>query len=353
MREARLQLQDHSIESLRARFAEQGIEPWRAEQVAGWLYGRGIGDPAQWSDLPAALRERFAAEWEWHALDWDLVQRSADGTVKGRLRARDGALVESVLIPEGARTTLCISTQVGCPLACSFCATGALGFTRNLTVAEIVDQVCRMREQLVPGQRLTNVVYMGMGEPLLNLPAVLESARLLLHPKGFALGPRKVTVSTAGVVPKIAKLLASVPVNLAVSLHAATDAVRDELVPLNRRFPLAALMGALRSLETVTARRPVFFEYTLIQGVNDAPEDARRLARLLRGLPSKLNVIPMNAHEDSPHRPPSEAVLTRFAGDLVRLGFTVTVRRPRGADIDAACGQLAGRGAQPAVASRA
>jgi len=191
-----------------------------------------------------------------------------------------------------------------------------------------------------------------MGEPLLNLPAVLESARLLLHPKGFALGPRKVTVSTAGVVPKIATLLASVPVNLAVSLHAATDAVRDELVPLNRRFPLAALMGALRSLETVTARRPVFFEYTLIQGVNDAPEDARRLARLLRGLPSKLNVIPMNAHEDSPHRPPSEAVLTRFAGDLVRLGFTVTVRRPRGADIDAACGQLAGRGAQPAVASR-
>ncbi len=352
MRAARLQLQDHSIESLRARFAEQGIEPWRAEQVAGWLYGRGVADAAQWSDLPVALRERFAAEWEWHALDWDLVQRSVDGTVKGRLRARDGALVESVLIPEGERTTLCISTQVGCPLACSFCATGALGFTRNLTVAEIVDQVCRMREQLVPGQRLTNVVYMGMGEPLLNLPAVLESARLLLHPKGFALGPRKVTVSTAGVVPRIATLLASVPVNLAVSLHAATDAVRDELVPLNRRFPLAALMGALRSLETVTARRPVFFEYTLIDGVNDAPDDARRLARLLRGLPSKLNVIPMNAHADSPYRPPSEAVLTRFAGDLVRLGFTVTVRRPRGADIDAACGQLAGRGAQPAVASR-
>jgi len=353
MLEARLQLQDHSIESLRARFAEQGIEPWRAEQVAGWLYGRGIADPAQWTDLPAALRERFAAEWEWHALDWDLVQRSTDGTVKGRLRARDGALVESVLIPEGERTTLCISTQVGCPLACSFCATGALGFTRNLTVAEIVDQVCRMREQLVPGQRITNVVYMGMGEPLLNLPAVLSSARLLLHPKGFALGPRKLTVSTAGVVPKIATLLASVPVNLAVSLHAATDAVRDELVPLNRRFPLATLMDALRSLDTVTARRPVFFEYTLIEGVNDAPEDARQLARLVRGLPSKLNLIPMNAHEDSRYRPPSGAVLTRFAGDLVRLGLTVTVRRPRGADIDAACGQLAGRGVQPAVASLA
>jgi 23S rRNA (adenine2503-C2)-methyltransferase len=343
MREARLHLQDHSIESLRACFATQGIEPWRAEQVAGWLYGRGIAGPSQWTDLPAALRDRFIADWQWHALDWDGIQRSRDGTVKGRLRARDGALVESVLIPEGDRTTLCISTQVGCPLACSFCATGALGFTRNLTVAEIVDQVCRMREQLVPGQRLTNVVYMGMGEPLLNLPAVLESARLLLHPKAFALGPRKVTVSTAGVVPKIATLLASVPVNLAVSLHAATDAVRDELVPLNRRFPLATLMGALRSLETVTPRRPVFFEYTLIDGVNDSPEDARAVARLVRGLPSKLNLIAMNTHEDSRYRAPSDAVLTRFAGDLVRLGLIVTVRRPRGADIDAACGQLAAR----------
>ena len=343
MREAQLHLQDHSIESLRACFAAQGIEPWRAEQVAGWLYGRGIADPSQWTDLPASLRDRFIADWQWHALEWDGVQRSRDGTVKGRLRARDGALVESVLIPEADRTTLCISTQVGCPLACSFCATGALGFTRNLTIAEIVDQVCRMREQLAPGQRLTNVVYMGMGEPLLNLPAVLESARLLLHPKAFALGPRKVTVSTAGVVPKIPTLLASVPVNLAVSLHAATDAVRDELVPLNRRFPLAMLMEALRSLETVTPRRPVFFEYTLIEGVNDSPEDARAVARLVRGLPSKLNVIPMNAHEDSRYRPPSDAVLTRFAGDLVRLGLTVTVRRPRGADIDAACGQLAAR----------
>jgi 23S rRNA (adenine2503-C2)-methyltransferase len=346
MRAPRPSLQDHSIESLRARFAESGIEPFRAEQVAGWIYGRGVDDPAQWTDLPAALRERFATEWDRHALEWDLVQRAADGTVKGRLRAHDGALIESVLIPDGDRTTLCISTQVGCPLACSFCATGALGFTRNLSVAEIVDQVCRMREQLAPEQRLTNVVYMGMGEPLLNLPAVIESAKVLLHPKGFALGPRKVTVSTAGVVPKIAALLASVPVNLAVSLHAATDAVRDVLVPINKRFPLAALLGTLRGLETVTPRRPVFFEYTLMEGVNDATSDARSLVRLLRGLPSKLNVIPMNAHADAPYRPPSEAVLTRFVGELTRGGMTVTVRRPRGADIDAACGQLAARRAE-------
>jgi 23S rRNA (adenine2503-C2)-methyltransferase len=341
MREARAHLKDHSIEALRARFAAEGIEPWRAEQVSAWLYARGVEDPAQWTDVSAALRERFAAEWDRRALEVDALERSADGTLKGRLRARDGALVESVLIPEGERTTLCISTQVGCPLACSFCATGALGFTRNLSVAEILDQVCRMREALGPEQRITNVVYMGMGEPLLNLPNVIESVRVLLHPKGFALGPRKVTVSTAGVVPKIGALLAAVPVNLAVSLHSAVDAARDELVPINRRFPLAVLMETLAGLDTVSARRPVFFEYTLMRGKNDSLEDARRLVRLLRRVPSKLNLIPMNPHPDAPYAPPDEAVIERFAAEVARGGVTVTVRRPRGADIAAACGQLA------------
>ncbi|RIL05532.1 MAG: 23S rRNA (adenine(2503)-C(2))-methyltransferase RlmN [Proteobacteria bacterium] len=347
MRERRPHLKDHSIEALRTRFAAEGIEPWRAEQVASWLYARGVEDPARWTDVSAALRERFAAAWERRALEWDDCSVSADGTVKGRLRARDGALVESVLIPEGDRTTLCISTQVGCPLACAFCATGALGFTRNLSVAEILDEVCRMRERLAPGQRLTNVVYMGMGEPLLNLPNVIESVRVLLHPKGFALGPRKVTVSTAGVVPKIGALLAAVPVNLAVSLHAPTDAVRDELVPINRRFPIAVLMDALRGQREISARRPVFFEYTLMRGKNDSLDDARRLAQLVRGLPSKINLIPMNPHEDAPYQPPSDAAVEAFASELSRRGATVTVRRPRGADIDAACGQLAARRASP------
>ena len=349
MREAEPHLKDFSIERLRTRFAAEGIEPWRAEQVAGWLYARGVEDPAQWTDVSAALRDRFANAWQRRALEWDAVSVSADGTVKGRLRARDGALIESVMIPEGERNTLCISTQVGCPLACSFCATGALGFTRNLGVAEILDQVCRMREKLAPEQRLTNVVFMGMGEPLLNLPNVIEAVRVLLHPKAFALGPRKITVSTAGVVPKIATLLQSVPVNLAVSLHAPTDAVRDVLVPINRRFPLAVLFEALRALPEVSVRRPIFFEYTLMQGVNDSLDDARRLVRLVRGLPSKLNLIPMNAHADAPYRPPHEADVARFAAVLVGAGLTVTVRRPRGADIDAACGQLAARGARPAA----
>jgi 23S rRNA (adenine2503-C2)-methyltransferase len=351
VREPGRSLKDHSIESLRARFAALGIEPWRAEQVGAWLYARGVEDPTAWTDLPVALRERLAREWSVRALAVDGSERSADGTLKARLRAHDGALVESVLIPDGERTTLCISTQVGCPLACSFCATGVLGFTRNLSVAEIVDQVCRMRELLPPGQRVTNVVYMGMGEPLLNLPAVVESARILLHPKGFALGPRKVTISTAGVVPKIPTLLAALPVNLAVSLHAATDAVRDVLVPLNRRFPLATLLGTLRAQPALSARRPVFFEYTLIEGLNDAAGDARDLARLLHGLPAKVNLIPMNAHPDSPHRPPDDARVASFAGALSRRGVTVTVRRPRGADIDAACGQLAARRAVPRLAN--
>lgn len=345
MSDPRPHLEDYPVEALRARFAAGGIAPWRAEQVASWLYARGVADPAEWSDLPRDLRKWIADEFQLRALAWDHLARSADGTVKGRLRTADGERIEAVLIPEDERTTLCISTQVGCPLACSFCATGALGFTRNLTVAEIVDQVCRMREALAPEQRITNVVFMGMGEPLLNLPRVVDAVRLLLHPKAFGLGPRKVTVSTAGVVPRIGALVEAVPVNLAVSLHAARDPVRDVLVPINRRFPLDVLLGALRALPGLGPRRPVFFEWTLIEGVNDAPADARELARRIQGIPSKVNLIPMNAHPDSPHRPPSPEACSRFAGELARRGVTVTLRRPRGADIDAACGQLAARGA--------
>jgi 23S rRNA (adenine2503-C2)-methyltransferase len=274
------------------------------------------------------------------------VRHSRDGTCKATLRAVDGSRIEAVLIPEESRTTLCVSTQVGCPLACSFCATGALGFQRNLGVAEIVDQVCQMQRILGSERRITNVVFMGMGEPLLNPSAVVEAVRLLLHPKAFGLAPRRVTVSTVGVVPQIEPLLRAVPVNLAVSLHATTDAVRDRLVPLNRRYPLDALLGELRRLDRVTPRRPVFFEYTLIEGINDAPEDARRLVQLLRGIPSKVNLIPMNPHADAPFRPPAEAVIDRFLRELAGLGTTVTLRRSRGPDIDAACGQLALRPAR-------
>ena len=196
-------LKDYSPIALRKRLAGEGLPGYRADQIARWLYGRGVEDPRDMTDLDRELREQLATRWRVRALAIEGLARSSDGTVKGLLRADDGALIEAVMIPEEERVTLCISTQVGCPLACSFCATGFLGFTRNLRTAEIVDQLCRMREVLPAGRRITNVVFMGMGEPLLNLPRVVEAIRTLLHPKAFALAPRRVTVSTVGIVPKI------------------------------------------------------------------------------------------------------------------------------------------------------
>jgi 23S rRNA (adenine2503-C2)-methyltransferase len=340
---SRRNLKDLPPDDLRARLAADGIAPYRGDQIAAWLYGRGVDAPREWTDLALDLRERLGREWSTRALEVDAVERSRDGTVKARLRAHDGALVESVLIPEPERTTLCLSTQVGCPLACSFCATGAMGFSRNLRVSEIVDQLCRMREIAGPGRRITNLVFMGMGEPLLNLPAVQGAIRTFVHPRGFALAPRRITVSTVGVVPRIDALLEIAPVNLAVSLHAATDEVRDLLVPLNRRYPLKVLLGALRASPHVHRRRPVFFEYTLLAGVNDDPEDARNLVRAVQGIPCKINVIPMNSHEGSELRSPPADVIDRFTAALAEAGVRVTLRRSRGSDIAAACGQLAAR----------
>ena len=340
-------------EALREQFRKDGIKPFHADQVVAWLYARGVDNPAEMTDLPAELRSTLASNWQTRALELAAVQKSADGTRKLALRAVDDAVVEAVVIPEERRNTLCVSTQVGCPLDCSFCATGALGFTRNLTTAEIVDQVCFAQSQLDAdgkGDRVTNVVFMGMGEPLLNLANVREAISILIHPKAFALAPRRVTVSTAGLVPRISELLEIAPINLAVSLHATTDEVRDELVPLNKKFPLELLLGTLRASPLVNKRRPVFFEYTLMEGVNDSVADARRLPKLLRDLPAKLNVIPMNPHSDAAYSPPSEDVIDRFTSEVHAGGLRVTLRRDRGRDIDAACGQLAARGLEPGIA---
>lgn len=342
-------LKNYSIEGLREQLAREGLQPYRADQIAGWLYRRGVDDLGEMTDLGVDLRALLADRWETRALEIRRLDRSRDGTVKAVLRATDGAEVEAVLIPEEDRTTLCVSTQVGCAMACTFCATASLGFTRNLTTAEIIDQVCRMSEVAGDERRITNIVFMGMGEPLLNLEAVADAAAILVHPKGFAMAPRRVTVSTVGIVPKIEELLSRVPVNLAVSLHATTDEVRNRLVPLNRRFPLATLLGRLRELDAITRRRPVFFEYTLMEGVNDSTRDAQRLAPLLEGIPAKLNLIPMNPHPNSPFRPPDEETIDRFLRIVAGSGLRVTLRRPRGEDIDAACGQLALRTSQPAL----
>ena len=341
MSDRRLAVKDHAPEALRERFAALGLPRYRADQLATWIYRHGVEDPERMSDLPAGLRARLGGDLVLRALEPVSTRRGQDGTELLLLRADDGAVVETVVIPEERRTTVCISTQVGCPLACSFCATGALGFTRNLRTSEIVDQVLRARERLASGRGITNLVFMGMGEPLLNLPAVLEAIRIFTDPRGLAFAPRRITVSTAGVVPRIGELLDRTRVNLAVSLHATRDEVRDELVPLNRRFPLDLLLRTLAGHPQVSRRRPVFFEYTLMRGVNDSDADARRLVRILRRLPSKLNLIPMNPHPDAPHLPPDPERTQAFLARVAEAGVTVTLRRPRGVDIDAACGQLA------------
>ena len=336
-------LKNHSREALRALFKARGWPAYRADQLATWIYRNDVDELDQMTNLPAAIRSELAGEFDLQSLEVIETQRSVDGTRKLLLGAFDGAQIEAVLIPEERRNTLCVSTQVGCPLACSFCATGALGFTRNLTTAEIIDQVLWSMREMEPGTGLTNLVFMGMGEPLLNLPAVSEAIRILTDPKAFALAPRRVTVSTSGVLPQIAPLLEVAPIHLAVSLHATTDEVRDVLVPLNKRFPIAELLETLREEPRIHRRRPVFFEYTLMEGVNDSAEDARRLPGLLDGIPSKVNVIAMNPHPDAPYRPPAPEIVDRFTAILHAAGVRVTLRRDRGRDIDAACGQLANR----------
>jgi 23S rRNA (adenine2503-C2)-methyltransferase len=245
-----------------------------------------------------------------------------------------------VVIPEEKRRTICVSSQVGCSLDCTFCATGRLGLLRNLRAEEIVDQVLHAAEVLAPrGERPTHVVYMGMGEPLLNLAAVVQSLRVLTDPGAFGLSPRRITVSTAGVVPRMADLGKALGVRLAVSLHATTDEVRGRLVPLNRRFPLAALLEACRAYP-LAPRERLSFEYTLIAGVNDSTEDARRLVGLCAGLRVLVNLIPLNEHPGTDHRRPDDATVDAFAAVLARARVPVAVRRSRGEDVFAACGQL-------------
>jgi 23S rRNA (adenine2503-C2)-methyltransferase len=334
-------LKDYSLESLRERFVSEGVPAYRAAQIMNWLYKRGTEDIHQMTDLSVALREQLASVWETRAVDVRKAERSVDGTQKLALATKDERLIEAVIIPEARRNTLCISTQVGCALACDFCATGTMGFTRNLTTAEIVDQVCRAKERVGEDETISNVVFMGMGEPLLNLAAVKESIRIMIDPRAMGLAPRRITVSTAGVVPKISELIAMAPINLAVSLHATTNAVRDILVPINKKFPLEVLLGLLRSDENVTRKRPVFFEYTLLEGVNDSIDDAKRLPGLLRDIPCKMNLIPANSHPGGRYQAPDQDVMDRFAETVYNGGMRVTLRRSRGADIAAACGQLA------------
>ncbi len=342
-----LDLRSLSLEQTRELIAGQGHSAYRAEQLWRWVHDKGVRSLDQATNLPGALRASLAdAGVTLTALQVAEVQRSSDGTRKMRLETHDGRSIETVLIPDGDKMTQCISSQVGCALDCQFCATAKLGLTRNLSAGEIVDQVYLAKALLAeeqPGQRITNIVYMGMGEPLHNFDQVMQSLRLLTSDLGANMSYRRITVSTVGLVPAIRKLgQEDVRPNLAVSLNASCNEVRDEVMPINKKYPIELLLQTLREFP-LEKRRRITFEYVLLAGVNDSDEDAVRVAKLLRGMPCKLNIIPFNQHPLAPYKRPSPEAIERFQTRVRDLGLATYLRTPRGDDISAACGQLANR----------
>ena len=334
-------------QALRALVAELGEQPYRGDQVMKWAYHQGATAFTDMTDLSRAFRERLETLAEFRAPQEESMQRSCDGTRKWLLRLDDGNAIETVLIPEERRTTLCVSSQVGCALNCSFCSTATQGFSRTLSVEEIVGQVWlahhTLREEDPGGLGITNVVLMGMGEPLLNFDNVVEAMNIMRDDMAFGLARRRVTLSTSGLVPGIDRLREVCDVSLAVSLHAPDDELRSQLVPLNRKYPIAELLAACRRYVAARPRARVTFEYTLMAGVNDSPEQARALARVLEGVPAKINLIPFNPYPGAVYRRAPRLDMENFVDILRRAGYTAILRRTRGDDIDAACGQLVGR----------
>jgi len=351
---------------LGARVKAAGEPSYRAEQLFRWLHEHAVTSWEAMTNVPPRLRERLAEDGQaiLNPLQLDAEQVSTDGTRKMRFRTDDGRSIESVLIPEertaeereelGAggrdKLTLCVSSQVGCALDCGFCATATLGFGRNLSAGEIVQQVYIAAARA--GRRPTNLVFMGMGEPMHNFEQVTKAFSLLIHPWGAAFSPRRITVSTAGVVPKIGELGKLTPApNLAISLNATTDEVRDRIMPVNRKWPIADLLQAARDFPLAHARK-VTFEYVLLAGVNDSDADAERLPRLLKGIPSMVNIIPWNPFQGPQFERPSAERIRTFQELLRRHDVQTFIRTPRGDDIDAACGQLAARAPSPLVQLR-
>jgi 23S rRNA (adenine2503-C2)-methyltransferase len=350
----RTNLKDLLREELRAFIAREGEPAYRGDQLFGWIYKARATTFEAMTDLPKRLRERLPAVASLDAPAVAAAPRSVDGTEKLLLRLADGLAIESVLIPDEDRTTLCVSTQVGCALACRFCATGDMGFTRNLATHEVVDQfLIADGRARAGGRHVTNVVLMGMGEPLLNPEATAKALKILSDPKGVGLSPHRITLSTVGILPRMVPFIEETGVQLAVSLHAPTEELRGELMPIERKYPLSDLLATLRE-NAERLRGKVTFEYALLGDVNDAPEQARELARRLRGIPAKVNLIPFNPHAGSPYRRPSDERIDRFRRELLACGTDAYVRRSRGLDIAAACGQLAlvEGAAPPAVGER-
>jgi 23S rRNA (adenine2503-C2)-methyltransferase len=345
-------IKDLSFQELAARLLEDNHAPYRAKQLRQWLFQKRAVSFDEMTNLPRSLREGLAEAFSIGRPVTLRRSEARDGTVKFLFGLADGASIESVLIPETARLTLCISTQAGCGLGCAFCATAVLGLKRNLAASEIVDQVLEASRTLSGGRRITHVVLMGMGEPLANYEQTVRALEIITDGDwGIGISPRRVTLSTVGLVPQIKKLMDETRVNLAVSLHASSDELRGRLMPINRRYPLEQLLACCRSLP-LPRRKRITFEYVLLRAVNDSEDDARRLAALLRGVPCKVNLIPFNPHPESAFERPTEEEVGRFQRVLHDAGVQTNVRRPRGDDIQAACGQLQGEAAGAARRER-
>ncbi|CBE69107.1 putative pyruvate formate lyase activating enzyme 2 (yfgB) [Candidatus Methylomirabilis oxygeniifera] len=337
----KIDLKGLSLEEMERVVSDHGEPVYRGRQLFHWIYARDAHTFAEMTDLPIALRARLAEHTAIGALTPLAKEISRDGTRKYLLGCTDERQIETVLIPDERRLTACLSTQVGCALACAFCLTGKMGFVRHLQSGEVVDQVLALQRDLQPGERIGNLVLMGMGEPLHNYDATVKALTILSHPMGLAYPPRRITLSTVGLVPEIVRLGQSgLGVNLAVSLHASTDELRDRLVPINRRYPLKELMVALRAYP-LPSRRRLTFEYVLIDGVNDRSEDARELVKLLRGLRCKVNLLSLNEAPAIPFRRPSQERVEMFQRILRSADILATIRESRGLDISAACGLLA------------
>lgn len=335
-----------SREDMKQLVEELGLEPFRAKQIWGWIYHHGVTDFDRMTNIAKPARQKLADHAAIKRLDIARDMHSIDGTKKWLLSMEDANKVETVFIPEEERGTLCVSSQVGCTLTCTFCHTGTQRLVRNLTAEEIVGQVMLARDALgewpspQDGRLLSNIVLMGMGEPLFNYDNVAKAMKIIMDGEGISLSKRRITLSTSGVVPQIKKCGEELGVNLAISLHAVTDELRDVIVPINRKWPLAQLMQACRDYPTLSNARRITFEYVMLKDVNDSDSDARALVKLIDGIPAKLNLIPFNPWPGAPYECSSNNRIHKFANIIMEAGYPSPIRTPRGQDIMAACGQL-------------
>ncbi len=333
-------IKDFSIDGLKTLMEERGLKRYRAPQLLKWLYQAGVSSFEEMSNFKKELRTTFDADFYIGQLKILKKQVSSDGCEKFLLELADGTSVESVIIPDDGRNTLCLSTQVGCKMGCHFCLTAKQGFTRDLTIGEILNQVLIAKNDIAP-ERLTNIVFMGMGEPLLNLENLIAVIDILKDDNAFGMSSRRITVSTCGMAPQLIELCERTDVAVAVSLNATDDETRSKIMPVNKRFPIHELLDACRNLP-LKKRARITFEYVLIGGVNDSLDNAKKLAKLLTGMKCKVNLIPFNAHHELKFKAPTKEAVKEFQTHLLENNYTAILRASRGNDISAACGQLKG-----------